>query len=171
VNAMLRLVEDSWGQDNPAFRQLLTTLMWPGANAEQAASFNQLQRVSCSPQTAVALMQAIANFDATEDLASVQCPALVLHSPRDSRVSFEESRLLASMIKGARLEPFDSPNHTPLVGEPAFEQVQRLIEAFLLDEHHPREQTKLQAVERPPLHVVDNKRASVLELKAKRNRP
>lgn len=29
LEAMLRLIEDGWGQDNPAFRQMLTSLMWP----------------------------------------------------------------------------------------------------------------------------------------------
>jgi len=40
-DAMARLVEDGWGQDNPAFRQLMTSLLWPGASAEQMQAFNQ----------------------------------------------------------------------------------------------------------------------------------
>ncbi len=130
-DALLRLIEAGWGQDNPAYRQLITSLMWPGADAAQMASFNQLQRMSCSPAMASALLLRIAHYDVTEDLPKVRCPTLVLHSPHDSRVPFEEGRLLASLIPGARLEPFDSPNHTPLVGEPAFGHVQRLIEGFL----------------------------------------
>ncbi len=131
--AMLLLLEDGWAQDNPAFRQLMTTMFWPGATAEQMDSFNQLQRVSCPPKTAVALLRRIADFDATEDMPRVMCPTLVLHSPRDSRVPFEEGRLIAATIPGARLEPFDSPNHTPLVDEAAFAQVQNLIEEFLAE--------------------------------------
>jgi pimeloyl-ACP methyl ester carboxylesterase/DNA-binding winged helix-turn-helix (wHTH) protein len=164
--ALLRLIEDGWGQDNPAFRQLITTMMWPGADAQQTASFNHLQRVSCSPKTAVGLLRSIANFDVTDELAGVQCPTLVLHSPRDSRIPFEEGRLLASMIKGARLEPFDSPNHTPLVGEPAFEQVQNLIEAFLLDKSQSIDLIARQEAALSPLHVVGNERGGVVRLKA-----
>lgn len=131
-DAMLRLMEFGWGQDNDAYRQISTSLLWPGASTEQMRSFNHLQRVSCEPRTAAAQMRAVAEFDATDDLPRVRCPTLVLHSPHDARVPFEEGRLIASSIPGARFEPFDSPNHTPLRGEPAFEQVGRLTEEFLL---------------------------------------
>ena len=129
--AMLRLLEDGWAQDNSAFRQLMTSMFWPGASAQQMDSFNQLQRVSCTPQRAVTLLRRIAEFDATADLPRVRCPTLVLHSPRDSRVPFAEGRLIAASIPGARLEPFDSPNHTPLADEPAYEVVQSAIDDFL----------------------------------------
>lgn len=131
-NALLRLIEDGWSRDNPAFRQLLTLLRWPGANTQQMESFNHLQRVSCTPQAAVALMRRDAEIDVSDDLAAVKCPTLVLHSPRDALVPFEEGRLIASSIRCASLEPFESPNHLPLLGEPAFEFVQRQIEEFLL---------------------------------------
>lgn len=63
----------------------------------------------------------------------------MLHSPRDSAVPFEEGRLIASMIPGARLEPFDSLNHSPLPGEPAFEEVIGLIDEFVLSQsNEPR---------------------------------
>lgn len=63
----------------------------------------------------------------------MRCPALVLHSPRDAAVPFELGRLAASTITRARLEPFDSPNHTPLFGEPAWDHVNRLIDEFVND--------------------------------------
>jgi pimeloyl-ACP methyl ester carboxylesterase/DNA-binding winged helix-turn-helix (wHTH) protein len=130
-NALSRLIEDGWSRDNPAFRQLITSLHWPSANSQQMQSFNHLQRVSCTPQAAVALMRRDAEVDVTADLAEVRCPTLVLHSPRDARVPFEEGRLIASSIRGARFEPFDSPNHLPLPGEPAFETTLRQVTAFV----------------------------------------
>jgi pimeloyl-ACP methyl ester carboxylesterase/DNA-binding winged helix-turn-helix (wHTH) protein len=137
-NAMLRLIEDGWSRDNPAFRQLLTSLHWPGASAQQMQSFNHLQRVSCTPQTAVALMRRDAEIDVSGDLGLVRCPTLVLHSPRDARVPFEEGRLVAGAIRGARLETFDSPNHLPLLGEPAFDLVLRQVHDFVLGHAAPR---------------------------------
>jgi pimeloyl-ACP methyl ester carboxylesterase/DNA-binding winged helix-turn-helix (wHTH) protein len=145
--AMLRLLEDGWAQDNSAFRQLMTSMFWPGASSAQMDSFNQLQRVSCTPQRAVSLLRCIADFDATPDLPRVRCPTLVLHSPRDSRVPFAEGRLIAASIPDARLEPFDSPNHTPLVDEPAYEIVQQGMDDFL----HAAGRGE---VARTPLHVV-----------------
>jgi pimeloyl-ACP methyl ester carboxylesterase len=156
--AMLRLLEDGWAQDNAAFRQMMTSMFWPGASAEQMDSFNQLQRVSCSPQRAVALLRQIAAFDVTDDLARIACPTLVLHSPRDSRVPFEEGRLIAATIAGARLEPFDSPNHTPLVDEPAFEQVQQLMDRFLGDAFTAESSAAHGAAAGKALHLVDTER-------------
>ena len=155
--AMARLLEDGWAQDNAAFRQLMTLLFWPGASTEQMDSFNHLQRVSCSPKRAVDLLRRIADFDACADLARVQCPTLVLHSPRDSRVPFEEGRLIAASIPGARLEPFDSPNHTPLVDEPAFEQVQSAIDEFLRDAAAPSRRESARAA----LRVVNSRDGNV----------
>ena len=132
LDALCRLVEEGWGQDNPAFRQLFTSQMFPGANVEQSRSFNELQRVACSPQEAASLQRQVADFDATADMREVRCPTLVMHSAHDARVPFEEGRLMASMIADARLEPIDSANHTPLQGDPAFEQINVLIDEFLL---------------------------------------
>lgn len=68
LDALCRLVEEGWGQDNPAFRQLFASQMFPGANAQQSRSFNELQRVACSPQEAASLQRHVADFDATADL-------------------------------------------------------------------------------------------------------
>jgi DNA-binding winged helix-turn-helix (wHTH) protein/pimeloyl-ACP methyl ester carboxylesterase len=38
--AFWKLIEDGWGQDNAAFRQIMTSLIFPGANAEQMHAFN-----------------------------------------------------------------------------------------------------------------------------------
>jgi pimeloyl-ACP methyl ester carboxylesterase len=132
LSALCNLLEVGWGRDNAAFRQLITSMMFPGASTEQMQAFNEIQRVACSGAEAARIQQAMAEVDATADLDAVRCPTLVLHSQHDSRVPFDEGRLMASSIRGARLEPIDSRNHTPLPGEPAFDQVNRLIDAFVL---------------------------------------
>jgi pimeloyl-ACP methyl ester carboxylesterase len=130
--AFWKLIEDGWGQDNAAFRQLMTSLIFPGANAEQMHAFNAIQRAACSPQVAAQLGRVHAEYDACADLPQVRCPALILHSPDDRPVPFEEGRMIASMIPGARLVPFASVNHVPLPTEPAFDIVNRLMDEFLL---------------------------------------
>lgn len=131
LDAFARLLRDGWGEDNPAFRQMMTTQIWPAANAQQMQSFGHLQRVTCSAENAAKLVRSRTEFDASRDLPLIRCPTLVLHSPRDAAVPFEEGRMIAATVANARFEPFDSPNHTPLAGEPAFEHVLRLIEDFL----------------------------------------
>ncbi len=130
-DAMVRLIEFGWGQDNDAFRQMSTSMLWPGATVEQQRSFNHLQRVSCTPATAAMLLRSLGDYDATLDLPQVRCPTLVLHSPHDARVPCEEGRFIAASIRDAQIEMFDSPNHTPLIGEPAFDQVHRRIVEFV----------------------------------------
>lgn len=132
LDAMARLIEEGWGQDTPAFRQLITSLMFPRASAEQMDSFNQLQRASSTPQMAAHFLRVIADFDVSADLPNVRCPTLVLHSAGEARVPFEEGRLVASMIPKAPLLALDSTNHMPLEGEPAFDEAHRLIDEFLL---------------------------------------
>lgn len=132
LDAYCRLVEEGWAQDNAAFRQIMTSQMYPGASADEMRSFNDMQRVACTPQEAGNIRRLVADYDASEHLRHVQCPTLVLHNPRDAMVPFEECRLVASSVVGARLVPFDSQNHVPLCGEPAFAQMNRLIDEFLL---------------------------------------
>ena len=133
VAALAHIIERGWGNDNAAFRQIMTSQLWPAADARQMEAFNHLQQVSATPKAAALQMSRTADMDVTADLPHVRCPTLILHSPRDARVPFELSREAAAMIPGARLVPFDSPNHSPLSGEPAFEEVHRLIEDFVDD--------------------------------------
>ena len=63
--AMLTLMRLGWGQENPAFRQLFTTQFIPGATKELADWFNELQRISISPENAVRYRMATAEFDVT----------------------------------------------------------------------------------------------------------
>jgi pimeloyl-ACP methyl ester carboxylesterase/DNA-binding winged helix-turn-helix (wHTH) protein len=132
VDAFSRLLEEGWAQDNAAFRQIMTSHLFPGASADEMRSFNDMQRVSCTPHEAASIRRVFADFDAAPHLRDVQCPTLVLHNPHDAMVLFEEGRLVASGIAGARLVPFESQNHLPLSGEPAFALMNRLIDEFVL---------------------------------------
>jgi pimeloyl-ACP methyl ester carboxylesterase/DNA-binding CsgD family transcriptional regulator len=131
VDAMADLVEAGWGQPNPAYRQLFTSQFFPAATLEQAHAFNELERASASPRRAAQLVRAFAAIDATGDLARVGCPTLVMHQRGDARVPFEEGRVVAAGIHGARFEPLEGTNHLPLPGEPAFQHALALLREFL----------------------------------------
>jgi pimeloyl-ACP methyl ester carboxylesterase len=131
VQAMIRLVELGWGQDNPAFLQMFTSQFFPAATPAQAHAFNEIQRRATSPATAARLMRAFADLDATAALARVRAPTLVFHSRGDQRVPLDEGRFLAAAIAGARFEPLDSDSHVPLPGEPAFVRLHEVLEQFL----------------------------------------
>jgi class 3 adenylate cyclase/pimeloyl-ACP methyl ester carboxylesterase len=129
--AMLTLMRLGWGQDNPAFRQIFTSQFMPDATKEQADWFNDLQRASCSPESAVRYWNAAAQIDVTELLGKVTAPTLVMHARDDVRVPFESGRRLAAGIPGARFVELQSRNHLILEDEPAYPRFLGEIRAFL----------------------------------------
>jgi pimeloyl-ACP methyl ester carboxylesterase/DNA-binding winged helix-turn-helix (wHTH) protein len=164
VDAYIRLISAGWDQENAAARQLLTSWMWPGATADQMAGFNELQRSAASAQQAVRAIRMLNDWDATADLPLVRCPTLVMHSPRDAVVPFEEGRMIAANIDGARLESFDSANHLPLPQEPTFAQMHRTIDAFLAQQPdgqpRPRPAPPQPRDRNPVLRVIQGTRTS-----------
>ena len=129
--AMITLVRLGWGQENPAFRQIFTSQFIPGATKEQADWFNELQRVSTSPEDAVRNLEASGDVDVTALLPQVAVPTLVMHARDDARVPFDAGRVVAAGIPGARFVPLQSRNHLILEDEPAFARFMQEIRAFL----------------------------------------
>jgi class 3 adenylate cyclase/pimeloyl-ACP methyl ester carboxylesterase len=119
-DAMVTLMRLGWGQENPAFRQLFTSQFCPEGTKEQADWFNELQRISASPEDAVRNVIANGEADITALLPEVRVPTLVMHSRHDGRVPFEQGRRLAAGIPGARFVALESRNHLILEDEPAF---------------------------------------------------
>ena len=87
--AMLTLMRVGWGQENPAFRQLFTSLFIPGGTKEQADWFNELQRISASLEDAVRNMIANGDVDVGALLSQVIVPTLVMHARDDAIVPLE----------------------------------------------------------------------------------
>jgi class 3 adenylate cyclase/pimeloyl-ACP methyl ester carboxylesterase len=129
--AMLTLVRFGWGQENPAFRQLFTSQFIPGGTKEQADWFNELQRISTSPEDAVRNLIANGDTDVSALLGQVSVPTLVMHARDDARVPFDQGRRLAAGIRGARFVSLASRNHLILEDEPAFPRFVEEIRSFL----------------------------------------
>jgi len=129
--AMGTLMRLGWGQENPAFRQLFTSRFIPGATKEQADWFNELQRISTSPDDAVRNRNANGNFDVSSLLPQVPVPTLIMHARDDAVVPFDQGRRLAAGIPGARFVPLASRNHLILEDEPAFPRFLEEMRAFL----------------------------------------
>jgi pimeloyl-ACP methyl ester carboxylesterase/DNA-binding CsgD family transcriptional regulator len=128
---MNRLAELGWGQENPAFRQFFTTQFIPGGSPEQHLWFNELERISTSPRNAGRFMRVFNDIDVVADLPRVSCPTLVLHATCDARVAFDEGRLIAGLIPGARLVPIESKNHLLLESEPGWQRWLDEVRRFL----------------------------------------
>ena len=117
----LKLLKLSWGNENPAYRQVFTTFLIPEGTPEQFAWFNQLQLVSTSPANAVELQRTFNVVDVHELAKTINIPTMVIHARQDSAVPFEEGRQVAAHIPNARFVILESKNHILLKGEPAWD--------------------------------------------------
>ncbi len=129
--AMVTLTRTGWGSDNPAYRQMFTSLYIPGGTPEQLGWWNELQRVSTSPENAVRLQMALATIDVSKMLSSVRVPTFVAHAARDHVIPVEAGRELAEGIPGAVFLELDSENHVLLEHEPAWPEFVRAFRLFL----------------------------------------
>jgi pimeloyl-ACP methyl ester carboxylesterase len=132
--AMITLMQRSWGQDNPAVRQILTSLLLPDATLEEMACFNDLQRISSSPENVARLQRATGDFDVLGVLPDIVAPTLVLHCRDDVAMPFEQGRLIASRIRGARLVALESRNHILLPRDPAWATFVDEVRRFLRED-------------------------------------
>ncbi len=128
---LVKLIELGWGREDPSFRQLFTTQFMPDGTPEQHRWFNDLERVSASPEGAARLLRTVGAFDVRELCRQVPCPTLIMHADRDVAVPFDEGRQIASLIPGARFVPLQSRNHILLEDEPAWSRFVEEIDAFL----------------------------------------
>lgn len=131
AGAMLELVELGWGSENPAYRQMFTTLFLPDATAEEAAWFNEQERTCTTPVMAARIMKSFGGIDVESVAGQVRCPTLVMHLRNDLRVPFEEGRRIAGLIPGARFLPLEGRNHVMLESFPEFTQMFSELHAFL----------------------------------------
>ena len=131
--AMETLILEGWGQDMPAFRQMFTSLFIPDGGPDEMDWFNEMQRVSVSPETAVRLSEAFGMIDVSACLPEIRAPTLVAHTRGDLVCPLAGGRELAASIPGARFITLESANHILLANEPAFHEFERQFQRFVLD--------------------------------------
>lgn len=128
---MIGLMKIGWGRENPAFRQVFATQLFPEATTEELRALEKQMRVSVSPENAVRLESEMHRIDVRDLAPGVQAPTLILHARRDEGVPFEEGRLLASLIPKAQFVALDSKNHLLTANEPAWRDFLVVFREFL----------------------------------------
>jgi pimeloyl-ACP methyl ester carboxylesterase/DNA-binding CsgD family transcriptional regulator len=131
AQAMLNAAEVGWGADSSSFRQVFTSQLFHDASAEQQRAFDEAQRLTISGANAVRFMKVVFEIDLREVAPKVRCPTVVFHATDDPCFPFEEGRLLASLIPGARLVPLPSKNHIPFETERAWSLFLSELRVFL----------------------------------------
>jgi DNA-binding SARP family transcriptional activator/pimeloyl-ACP methyl ester carboxylesterase len=129
--ALGELLRVSWGSDQPGFRQVYDARFLPDGPLETWRAFDELQRLSTTPENAYRLWRAFGTLDASADAVQLSVPTLILHSKDDRVWRFSEAEELHSLIPGSRLVELDSSNHILRADEPAFARLMHEVREFL----------------------------------------
>ena len=129
--AIITLTRQGWAQDNPAFRQILTSLLLPDATLEEMGWVNDLQRLSTSAENAARLLRSNGEINVLDLLPGIAAPTLVLHCRDDAAAPLEQGRLIASRIPRARFVALESRNHVLLPRDPAWPVFVSEVRRFL----------------------------------------
>ena len=149
--ARVTLTRHGWGRDDPTYRSIFTSGFMPEATAEQANWFNELQRISTSPENATKIQNVLAQIDVLDRLPEITAPTLVLHAVGDRRVPYEQGRQIASLVSDAKLVDLDSKNHLLIASEPAWKTCQAAVREFL----GTRTAVSSESVADPPVAAPD----------------
>ena len=131
VHMAATMIRQGWGSPNRAFRHFFTESFMPDATPEEAAQFDELQRISITPENALRIWQMNAEIDVVALAAEVRAPTLVLHCRDDRMCPLKEGRRMAAAIPNARFVELEGANHALLASTPAFAQFFTEAEAFL----------------------------------------
>ncbi|MCA8881386.1 MAG: alpha/beta fold hydrolase [Rhodobacteraceae bacterium] len=127
----LELIRAAWGKNNPAIRQMFTSLYMPDAPPESQSWFSELQRRTANAENAARTLEVHGNVDVRDLLSKISSPTLVIHSRRDAAVPFELGQEVAAGIPGARFAVLDTANHILPATDPAWNRCAGLIQEFL----------------------------------------
>ena len=129
--ALVTLIRQGWGQDNPAFRQTMTSLFMPDASQEEANWFNEFQK-TCGPGENIARFRELFDeIDVSQLLNGLEVPTLVIHCTGDSVAPISEGKFLASRISGAQFVMLNSKAHMLFENDPEFPRWLRSIRQFI----------------------------------------
>jgi pimeloyl-ACP methyl ester carboxylesterase len=95
--------------------------------------FNELQRITTTPESAALLLEAVGDINVLDLLPQVTAPTLVMHVRNDARVSLPNGRELATGIPKARFVILEGQNHILLEQEPAMARFLDEVRAFLTE--------------------------------------
>jgi pimeloyl-ACP methyl ester carboxylesterase/DNA-binding winged helix-turn-helix (wHTH) protein len=129
--ARIDMVRLAWGRTDPMYRQMFVARFLPDGTQDEWRDFDELQRRSTSPENAWRFLDEFSDIDVTDLAPKVTAPTLILCARREPEETFEQSRVLASLIPGSRLVPLDSCNHLLPERDPAWPHFLAEIDGFL----------------------------------------
>jgi pimeloyl-ACP methyl ester carboxylesterase len=129
--AQITLMKLGWGKDNPSARQVFTSRFIPDATLEEIHAFNNLQKVSTSPENAVRFQSVFRTVNVLDLLPKVSVPTMILHLREDASVPFWVGRELATRIPNARFIALEGKDHILLEHDTAWNSFLHEVRDFL----------------------------------------
>lgn len=133
AQTVLAMMRQGWGQPDSAFMRAFGSLYLSDASRAHLKWFADMQRQCASGEMAMRLRVACDDIDVTDLLPQVKAPTLVIHGRHDHVSPYEQGRLLATRIPGARLLTLETENHIPVPDDPAWSRLADEIVAFASD--------------------------------------
>ncbi|MFL5769908.1 MAG: alpha/beta fold hydrolase [Chloroflexota bacterium] len=125
------MIRVGWAKPDPVFRRVFTTRFIPDATEAQLRWFDDLQRMSTSPENAVASRIGRQEVDIVADIPRITAPTLILQATGDRSTSFDNAVRVSGLIPDSRLVALDSRNHILLADEPAWATFVDEVAAFI----------------------------------------
>jgi DNA-binding CsgD family transcriptional regulator/pimeloyl-ACP methyl ester carboxylesterase len=130
--ACIHLAELGWDGVDPIGRHMLgASLVMPDAPLAVQEAFATDLRAARAGEDMARMFRTNYSADVRALATTLGCPTLILQSLHGSMLSFEEARITASLIPGARLVPLESRNEILVPGEPAWDVRLAEVRAFL----------------------------------------
>jgi len=130
ASLQVALAKFGWASEDSRFLELFTRQFIPDAGQMERSWFNELQKTSCTGETAAQLEAAMHDADVRELAATLRVPVLVTHGSDDVAVPFEQGRLLAGLIPNATFLPLQCANHIMLERDPAWPEFVAAVDRF-----------------------------------------
>ena len=126
-------MSSGWWSPNPIYRHFFTNAYMPDATRAEGQNFDEMQRMSTSPENALRIMAMNAFVDARKDARTITIPTLVLHIRDDMAVPIKEGREVAREIPDATFIELPGANHCMIQGHAGFDEFFEHIRPFLTE--------------------------------------
>lgn len=160
---LVQIVRFGWTHPDSRFRRVFSESMIPGGSEGQKRWIDDLQPLVTSTDTAIIAGQSRQEVDVMDLLVDVAVPTLVLHARENRMAPFEQGRLMAARIPGARLVALESENVTPLAAESAWQVWLEAVNGFLETD---RTATPARSVRSEPIEQLTEREVELLYLVA-----
>ncbi|NRB01465.1 MAG: alpha/beta hydrolase, partial [Rhodobacteraceae bacterium] len=127
----IALLQEGWGNPDNGYMRAWLSMFLPLAAPEEASDLITQFGAACRPEEISEKRKAIDRFDATDYLARVDVPTLIIHPRSAAAHPLSEAQFMAARIPDAELMPVEGANVIMLPSDPTWSEQMDAIMEFL----------------------------------------